>query len=115
MQIYSKIDDVLSSLSVPYYDSFVDSADGAYIVYTLYDTPSLSGDGRVLCIDYVVTLNIFGKKVSDVDKLQHKLLCVMQDSGFCYAGCTYSIDTDFENTYRRAIDFKIALISESEE
>lgn len=117
MKIYDTVDNALSSLGVAYYDSFAD--DGGrpdlYIVYSLYDTTSLNGDGKPVSIQYTVTFNIFGNSVADVDKMHKKLFKTLLDNGFVYGGCSYSIDSDYPNIYRRIIDFKISLGMESED
>ncbi len=118
MKIFDIIDQVLSSMNVAFYDSFVDNGKerpDLYIVYNLYDTSSLYGDGVLLMLEYIITFNIIGDSVVNVDCTQQKLMKVLQENGFVYAGCNYAMDSDYPNMYRRIIDFKINLEAESEE
>lgn len=113
MDIFEKIDSVLKLLNVKFYDTMPTFAENneppLYIVYNLYDVPKLWGDGKLISVEYVVTVNIIGTNARKVDKLQIELLELFQDNGFAYAGCNYQMDSDFPKQYRRIMDFKYYL------
>lgn len=118
MSIYERIDGTLKILSVPFFDTMPEFAENSepplYIVYSLYDTPKLWGDGRLISTEYIVTVNVIGINAKEVDELQMSLLSLMQDYEFSYAGCNYQIDSDCPKQYRRIMDFKYVIESEEE-
>lgn len=113
MKIYDRVDGVLKILSIPFFDTMPTFGEGEepplYVVYSLYDTPALSGDGRLTEVQYIVTLNVIGIEPKEVDDLQVRLLCIMQDYDFVYAGCNYKKDSDYVSKNRRIMDFKIQM------
>ncbi len=118
MKIYEKIDGTLKILDIPFYDTMPEFAENdeppLYIVYSLYDTPKLFGRGRLLSTEYIITVNVIGTNIKEVDNLQKTLFRILQDNGFAYAGCSYQMDSDCPKQYRRIIDFKYLIESEEE-
>lgn len=110
MSIYDKIDGVLKILDIPFYDTMPTFAENdeppLYVVYNLYDTPAFRGDGKLLAVEYTVTINVLGTDISKVDKLQSDILEIFQEYDFVYAGCNYEMDTECPTLYRRVLDFK---------
>lgn len=113
MSIFEKIDGVLKILDIPFYDTMPTFAENnepsLYVVYSLYDVPKLWGDGKLISIEYVITVNIIGTNIREVDNLQVELLELFQNHDFAYAGCNYQMDSDFPKQYRRIMDFKYYL------
>lgn len=113
MSIFDKIDGLLKILDIPFYEAVAEFPENEepplYVVYSLYDCPTLWGDGKVISNEYVITVNILGNDVKKIDELQNTVLGLFQDYDFVYAGCSYQIDTDYPAQYRRIIDFKYYL------
>lgn len=113
MNIFEKIDGVLKMLNVQFYDTMPTFGENneppLYIVYSLYDVPKIWGDGRLISIEYVITVNIIGTNIRKVDNLQIELLELFQNYDFAYAGCSYQMDSDCPKQYRRIMDFKYYL------
>ena len=108
LNVYKVIDNILEQFNVPFFDGFTNFGDNEpelYIVYNLYDTPSLSGDGELKTLQYTITINIIGKKIQNVDELHKQVFNVLQKNGFIYAGCNYTFDTDYPEKTRRILDF----------
>ena len=109
MSIYEIIDEILKTFNVPFYDTMPMFAENdepsLYIVYSLYDVPNFYGDGILLGKKYIVTVNVIGNSVHNVDNLQKEISKTLQENNFIYAGCNYRIDSDFPRQYRRIIDF----------
>lgn len=113
MNIFDRTDGVLRILNVPFYDTMPEFADGEepdlYIVYSVYDSPALRGDGRLEAVEYTVTINIIGTNAAETDALQLKLIPLMEEYDYSYGGCNYEIDSDFPATIRRITDFKTVI------
>lgn len=109
MNIFEKIDSIIGTLNIKYYDTMPTFGEydepQLYIVYSLYDRCDFFGDGKLVGRGYTVTINVIGNNVRQVDELQEKVGKVLQENGFIYGGCSYQIDNDYPRQYRRIIDF----------
>ena len=110
MNIFERIDSIIKTLNVKYYDTMPSFGEydepQLYIVYSLYDKANFYGDGKLIGKEYTVTINVIGNNVRQVDELQEKISEILQNNGFVYGGCSYQVDKDYPRQYRRIIDFK---------
>lgn len=111
MSIFDKIDGLLKILDVPFYEAVAEFPENEepplYVVYNLYDTAELFGDGELKTKKYTVTINIIGDVAKSVDELQSELTELFIQYDCVYAGCQYQIDEDYPKKYRRIIDFYV--------
>lgn len=121
--IYSYIDSTLSTaidgyfsatvdkkpIEIPIYCGMPDFADGEpeyYIVYTLYDSPTLYADNSENAVEYTVTLNVFMPIIST--EILEEIKSTMKSAGFVYqGGGEVGTDTDYPNRRQYYQDFKI--------
>lgn len=122
--IYSYIDSTLSTaidgyfsavidgnpVEIPIYCCMPDFAEGEpdyYIVYTLYDSPTLFADNSENAVEYTVTLNVFMPIIKTSVLAQLKI--AMKSAGFVYqSGGEIGTDADYPNRRQYYQDYKIS-------
>lgn len=109
MTIYEKIDGILDSLEIPFYARMPTFAANEepqlYVVYSLYDTPKKRADGKLLAVQFTITVNIIGTDLAAVETLNSQIISLFENNKIYYSGCNYSSDTDFPQKIRNIMDF----------
>lgn len=108
MNIFDKIDGILTDLSVPFYNDmpeFEREPPALFISYSVYDRPAQFGDGDETVTKYFVTFSIFGRARTQTDELYERLKTSMKNGGFIRSGTTYISGNSFPKYYRITIEF----------
>ena len=108
MKPFDTIDGILSTLNVPFYSfmpEFAREPPDIFITYDVYDNPAFFGDGDELITRATVTFSVFGKNVSDMDRVYKNLCQKLKTSGFIRVGAKYSSDNDFPKFSRISVDY----------
>lgn len=85
MNVYERIDNALSGLSLPYYcgvPNLSGERPNAYLVYDVYDVPELFSDGEEHAYTYNVTVKVITPDVNIA--LRKQVRDAMKSEGFVY-------------------------------
>lgn len=112
MEIFDKLDGILATLEVPFYNfmpEFAREPPDLFVTYNVYDTPALRGDGGEIATRFFCTFDLFGKSITSVDNLYFALCEALQNNGFCRSGASYTSADDFPKFFRITVEFTIDL------
>ena len=112
MTVFQKIDGILDTLEIPFFQNmpeFAREPPDIFVTYSVYDRPAFFGDGDEILTRFFVTFSIFAKSQAQVDNLYTTLKILLKNGGFLRSGTLYTSDSDFPKYYRITADYNIDL------
>ena len=115
MSFFDRLDGLLTTLDVPFYEGqpeFERSPPEVFVTYSVYDVPKLFGCGTEVYTTYYVTLNIYvtgENRHQTADGLSTAVTDLLTDNGFVRQSGSFGLSNDFPKYYHRVIDFSYCM------